>query len=113
MTTSATSRNTPPVFIPDEIQHRRLIGQWIREANQGHLANTGTVTLLANVTSTTVEDARAGANSFIGFMPITANAASAQAVGNVYVSTRAKQKFVIAHPSSASVDQNFVYCVLG
>lgn len=113
MAVSANARTVPPVYIPDEAQHRRLMGQWIREANQGHLANVGTVTLTASTVSTTVADIRAGANSFIGFMPITANAASAQRAGNVYVSTRNKQQFIITHPSSASGDQNFVYAILG
>ena len=113
MSTSNTSRTAPPVFILDAEQHRRLLGQWAREANQGHLANTGVVTLTAAATSTTVADTRAGVNSFIGLCPTTANAASAMAVGNVYISTRAKQTFTIAHPNSAAADQTFTYCILG
>ena len=113
MGASANSRTVPAAFIDDEIQHRRQIAAWIREAQQGHIANVGTLTLTANTTSTTATDYRAGPSSFIGLMPITANAASAQAVGNVYVSTRGKQTFTVTHPSSASTDQNFVYTILG
>ena len=86
---------------------------WASQIHIGKLACTGTVTLTANATSTTVADQRAGANSFFGLCPLTANAASAQAAGNVYISTRAKQQFVIAHPNTSATDKTFVYSVLG
>ena len=86
---------------------------WASQIHIGKLACTGTVTLTANATSTTVADVRAGAFSFVGLSPLTANAASAQAAGNVFLSTRAKQQFVLTHPNSASVDKTFTYVVLG
>lgn len=86
---------------------------WASQVHIGKLQCTGTVTLTANATSTTVADVRAGAFSFVGLTPLTANAASAQAAGNVYVSTRAKQQFTITHPNSAAADKTFAYAVLG
>lgn len=109
MPASATALVSLP-FFPKGME---AIGVWASQIHIGKLACTGTVTLTANATSTTVADVRAGAFSFFGLCPLTANAASAQAAGNVYVSTRAKQQFVITHPNSASVDKNFVYVVLG
>lgn len=111
MTTSAGTRLAPSGFIPDEKQHRRLIAQWMREAHQGHLANTGTVTLGTSTAATSVVDFRVGPNSFIGLMPTTANAASA--IAATYISSRSAEGFTIAHASNATNDRTFVYCVLG
>lgn len=113
MTVSSGSLLAPSSFIADEIQHRRLIAQWMREAHQGKLANTGTVTLTANVASTTVTDARAGATTFIGFMPQTANAAAEVGAGTMYVATQGKQTFTITHANNAQADRTFRYCLLG
>lgn len=113
MTTSAGSRLAPPSFLVDEIQHRRLIAQWMREAHQGHLGNVGTVTLSTSVAATTVTDFRVGPNSFIGLMPTTANAAAEVGGGTVYISSRSAEGFTIAHANTATADRAFVYCVLG
>jgi hypothetical protein len=99
------------MYLANDPQWKRLAAAWILEANQGHLQNTGFVTLTANATSTTVVDARAGVNSFIGFMPRTANAASAGPT--LYVATQGKQTFTITHANSASVDKTFTYTILG
>lgn len=98
-----------PYFPPEQ----RQLGAWVNQAHIGKLACTGNVTLNAGATSTTVSDVRVGAFSFIGLTPITANAASAVAAGNVYISTRGKATFTITHPNSAAADKTFVYAVLG
>jgi hypothetical protein len=104
---------TALISLPPFPKGMEAIGVWASQIHIGKLACTGTVTLAASATSTSVADLRAGANSFFGLCPLTANAASAQAAGNVYVSTRAKQSFVLTHPSSASTDKTFSYVVLG
>lgn len=111
MSTSAGSRIAPPPFLPDEKAHRRLIALWEREAHQGHLDNTGSVTLSVGVASTPVTDFRVGANSFIGLMPTTDNAAAALA--STYISSRSAEGFTIAHANTATADRAFVYCILG
>lgn len=102
----------PPQSLTDDAQWKRQAQAWMTEAYQGHLANTGVVTLEANAASTTVVDDRVGANSFIGLMPRTANAASEQASGNLYVIAD-KQSFTIAHTNNAQTDRIFTYSILG
>jgi hypothetical protein len=114
MATSAGSRISLPVgYLTDDPQWKRSIASWVLEANQGHIQNTGSVTLTDNVASTTVSDARAGANSFIGFMPTTANAAAELGGGTLYVATQGKQTFTITHANNAQTDRTFRYCILG
>lgn len=109
MPASATALVSLP-FFPKGME---AIGVWASQIHIGKLACTGTVTLTANATSTTVADVRAGAHSFFGLCPLTANAASTQAAGNVYISTRGKRTFTIAHPNSVAADKTFSYVVLG
>lgn len=113
MAASANARTSVPVFEPDDVQHRIRISNWAIQAAQGKLNNTGSVTLSAGVVSTSVSDARVGINSFIGFTPTTANAASEVGAGTMYLSTRGDSFFVITHANAASVDRTFAYCILG
>lgn len=119
MGTSAGTRvSIPPSFLSDDPEWKRAVGRWMLEANQGHLANTGNVTLTANVASTSVVDARAGANSFIGFTPTTLNAATEATgttlgAGTMWIKARGKQVFTIKHTNNAQTDRTFVYCILG
>lgn len=108
---SANAKTNIPAFQPEEDQHRRRIAEWSVQVMQGKLNNIGSVTLAPGATSTTVVDARVGINSFIGFMPTTANAASAGS--SIYVATFGDGLFVVTHANSASVDKTFRYCVLG
>lgn len=119
MSISAGIRGSIPTpFLSDDAEWKRTVGKWALEVNQGHLANTGNVTLTANVASTSVSDARAGANSFIGFTPLTLNAATeatgtALGGGTMWVKARGKQVFTIKHTNNAQTDRTFVYCILG
>jgi hypothetical protein len=114
MATSAGTRiSLPPPYLTDDAEWKRALGRWALEANQGHLANTGTVTLTANVASTTVTDARVGVGSFIGFMPTTASAATEFGAGTLFVSTQGKQTFTITHVNAATADRTFRYAILG
>lgn len=113
MPASADARLAPSSFLLDEKQHRRLIAQWMREAHQGHLGNTGQVTLGTSVATTSVTDFRVGPNAFIGFMPTTANAAAELGNGTMYVSTRGNETFTITHANSITADRTFVYSILG
>lgn len=111
MSTSANSRIAPTGFVVDEIQHRRAIAQWMREAHVGHLGNTGSITLSVGVATTPVVDTRVGNNSFIGLMPTTANAAAG--AGTTYITSRSAEGFTIAHANTATADRAYVYCILG
>lgn len=111
MATSAGSRLAPPVFTMDEVNHRRAIAAWEREAHQGHLGNVGSITLMTGTAATTLTDFRVGINSFIGLCPLTANAAGGLAT--TYVSSRSPEAFTIAHANTTTADRTFSYCVLG
>lgn len=113
MALSAGTRVGAPGFKTDGARHRREMVRFMEQGQLGHIACVGSVTLTANITSTTVADTRAGAASFIWFMPLTQDAAGELANGNLYVSTRDKQFFVITHTNSANANRSFVYAILG
>lgn len=83
------------------------------EANQGHLQNTGIITLLPNANNTVVLDDRAGTDTFISFMPRTAEAAIEVSAGIMYVSSQGKKTFTITHSNNSNTGRTFVYTLLG
>jgi phage tail sheath gpL-like len=89
----------------------RDLRQIVAGIMDGKINATGTVTLTASDTTTTLTDPRIGAGSVILFMPTTANAKTAAA--NLYVSARASGSATLTHASSANVDQTFGYVVIG
>lgn len=100
-----------PAFQPDQERHRRNIVNWAQWIMQGHLANTGTVTLTPSAGTTTVTDERVGLNSVPILQPATANALSAQPT--VWVSTITTGSFTITHANTATADKTFRYALLG
>lgn len=102
----------PPQYLADDAQWKRQASTWMHEVNQGHLANTGVVTLAAGTASTVVQDDRVGEHSFIGLMARTANAAAEAASGNLYVLS-GKKTFTIAHTNNAQTDRTFTYNISG
>lgn len=111
MSVSAGTRTTvPPSFIEEDSEWKRKASSWMLEANQGHLNNVGTVTLLSGTVSTVVSDMRIGINSFIGLMPTTANAAGGLAT--TFILTTAGT-FTLTHANAATGDRTFRYTILG
>lgn len=106
-----TARVGVPAFQPDEIRHRRDIAQWSQWVNQGHLSNTGSVTLTASATTTTVTDDRVGVNTVPILQPATSSAAALYL--STWVSTVTNGSFTITHSSTAAVDKTFRYALLG
>lgn len=78
----------------------------------GKINSVGEVTLAANESSTTVSDERAGDESVIQFMPMTANAAAEIGAGGFFVSATAKKSFTITHANNAQTDRTFRYVIL-
>lgn len=114
MTVSAGTRiSLVPGFITDDIQWKRGVAVWAKEVNQGHLANTGLVSLTSGVAATVVTDARLGVLSCVGFMPTTANAAAEIGNGTMYVSSQSKGAFTITHANGATGDRTFRFSILG
>lgn len=85
----------------------------VNRLNIGKINCTGSVTLAANATVTTVEDARATSSSFIGLSPLTAGAAGELAAGEIFVSARANGSFALSHRDVPAADRTFVYAIIG
>ena len=106
-----------PASGSDESEHRRKIAQVVNNINQGKMNAVTTVTLTANAASTTLQDARITQNSFIGFMPTTANAVAA--FSGLYVSNRmasnglAPGTATIVHANNAQTDRTFTVLIIG
>jgi|DEB0MinimDraft_6_1074348.scaffolds.fasta_scaffold02758_2 hypothetical protein len=100
-----------PLSMPNTGQHLRLVSTSLNNTINGKLNSTGTVTLTASNTTTTLTDARIGGNSVVLFMPTTANASTASS--SLYVSATGNGSATLNHASSANTDQTFSYCVIG
>lgn len=91
--------------------NQKTINQAIRETQNGRDNASGSVTLTANVGTTTVAAVNCSPTSGVQLTPATANAATA--VATTYVSTVGKGQFVITHANNAQVDRTFYYRVHG
>ena len=100
-----------PLSIPDTGQHLRLVSTSLNNTINGKLNSTGTITLTASATSTTLTDARISGNSVILFMPTTANARTA--LNGLHVSARADGSATLTHASSGNTDQTFGFTIFG
>tara|TARA_R110000824_G_scaffold206471_2_gene391544 strand:- start:1118 stop:1417 length:300 start_codon:yes stop_codon:yes gene_type:complete len=87
----------------------RAVAEIVNNSMNGKTNNTGTVTLTASATETTLNDERLGFDSVILLSALTATAA-AQAP---YISTKAKGSAVITHTSVVSTDLDFDYIIVG
>lgn len=99
--------------LPYEATNPREISLVVNNILNGKLNSTGSVTLTASTTTTAVSDERVGKESIILFMPLTANSASEQGNGTMYVSTRADGSFTITHANNTQTDRQFGYIVIG
>lgn len=96
----------------DENYIRKLV-RVVNQIMRGKTNNTGEVTLDTTTTATVVADINVGAESFISFMPTTANAALEVSSGSMYVSTVGDQTFTVTHDSNTTADRTFIYTVVG
>jgi hypothetical protein len=83
----------------------------INQLVRGRSNCTGTVTLTASASSTTVTNNYINANSKPMLCPTTANAAAALAT--TYISAVAAGSFTITHANNAQVDKTFYWLGLG
>lgn len=102
-----------PVTWRDAAEHRRLIADAVNLTLDGHTNAVGTVTLTEAAGTTVVNDDRAGVDSVIVFMPLTATAAAEVATGNMYVSSRGKGTFTISHTNGEESTLDFAYLLYG
>ena len=96
-------------ILPYQGGEPRNVAEVINSAMAGKTNNTGSVTLRASNTTTTITDERLGFDSIILLSPLSANAAAQ----TPYISTKAKGSVVITHTSVASTDLDFDYIIVG
>ncbi len=103
-----------PDFLPDGREHRRQIAREVNGLLQGKLNVTVDVTLVANVASTAIVDARIAATSaVVPAMALTAHAAAELASGNVYVDGLTKGACVVHHSNNAQTDRTIRFLIIG
>lgn len=89
----------------------RELADKLTQAIAGGGNNTGTVTLTANASSTTITDARISPTAVIELMPKTLHAAQAKSL--LYFDTPKAGSVVIRHPNDAQTDKTFRYAITG
>jgi len=96
-------------------EHRRKLAIAVNSLLQGKLNAVISLTLTANAASTTITDARLTPNSFLWFMPQTANAAAEIGNGTMYVasSTLTNRSAVVTHANNAQTDRSFRVLIIG
>lgn len=88
----------------------------VNSALAGKINSVFTVTLTANVASTTINDPRVGADTVILLFPQTAHAATELGNGTLYIAPSGytlKTSFVITHANNAQTDRTFGAVLLG
>jgi hypothetical protein len=83
----------------------------IQALYNGRSNASGTFTLTAGATSTTVSAPNCSAQSAVFLSPKTANAAAALATS--YISAVGNKTFTITHANTATVDRTFFYVCIG
>lgn len=101
------------ITLKGKTKEEAQIIQTINQMILGNLNNTSAITLTANSATTTVTNSRVAANSFLSFMPTTANAATELAAGTMYVSSQNKGEFTITHANNVQTDRTFSYMHVG
>jgi hypothetical protein len=97
----------------NDVEHRRKLARGINSALQGKINAVTTLTLSAGAAKTTLQDVRITTNSFIDFMPTTANAVTAKST--IYVTDRGSTPgtATINHASNAQTDRTFTVLIIG
>jgi hypothetical protein len=83
----------------------------IQQLYAGRSNATGSVTLAAGATSTTVTAENCAAQCAVFLFPKTANGAAALAT--TFINSVGKQSFTISHANNAQTDRSFFYVCLG
>lgn len=89
------------------------INQAIEQIDQGRLNCSGTFTLAASATTTTVAAPTVAPGTEIVFSAKTANAAGALATTFILDSNISAGSFIVSHASAASTDRSFSWIGVG
>lgn len=85
-------------------EYLRMMAKIVNGILDGKINATGSVTLTANAATTTLSDRRIGADSVIGFTPLTANA---KAEGIPYVTAQVNETATLNHNNNAQSDRDY------
>jgi len=92
----------------------RARDQAINELIQGRSNATGSVTLTASTTTTTVSRATISKDAYVFLQPQTAHASAEMGNGTIYWAVSATGgSFTITHANNAQTDRTFGYLVIG
>jgi hypothetical protein len=91
----------------------RRCAEAINSLRDGRINSVGAITLTASSATTTLSDRRIGPDSFIDFMPTTANASAALNDGSFYITARADGSCTINHTNDSNSDKTLTFVVLG
>lgn len=97
--------------LPYQGGNPRDVAEIVNNAMNGKTNNSGTFTLAASATQTTVSNERAGFDSVIVLSPRTANAAAES--NHTYIKTKAKGSFIIGHRNTSNTDVTYDYIIVG
>jgi hypothetical protein len=101
-----------PTFTDNQDEQNRLTANAINNILDGKLNSTGEFSIDYTTTSTTVIDARVGANSVILWSPLTEHAANENQY--VYLSSIGEKQFVLGHRAHPHGDDlQYRYVVIG
>ncbi len=103
----------PAYVLSPEEKDRRKINTAINQLAQGRSNAVGSVTLAANVGTTTVKAENCGAGSVVLLSALSAHAAAEIGNGTIYVSAVSAGTFTLAHANNAQTDRVFAYVCLG
>lgn len=102
-----------PITYPDDTQHRRVIAEKVNQINQAKFNCFIDFTLTHDADSSLLKDARLGAYSFLGFMPMTANAAAELTALYIPQATMVNGQAEVFHSNSATTDRSYRVGILG
>ena len=104
-----------PAYLDDHKEFLRRIARVVNNLLIGKANAGGTLTLTANVASTTLTDARLGFESALHLIPTTANAATELGNGTLRISetSRVNGSVVITHANNAQADRTFRFTIMG
>ena len=89
------------------------INQAIEQIDQGRLNCSGTFTLAAGVTTTTVKAPTVASGTEIVFSPATANAAGALGTTYILPANITAGSFIVSHANAGSTDRIFNFIAIG
>lgn len=112
---SSTKNSYPvvPETYPSEFEHRRKLAKGVNTVLAGKMNAVTTLTLTPSVASTTITDSRITPQSYIGFMPQTAHAATELATLYVPSTTQLVGSAVVNHANNAQADRTFTLVIIG